>query len=451
MYWVLPAFTMVSFGCPGSPGEEESSASESGETDSEGMTGEEECLPVPQPGLCRDAPLDLDAVAGGEGGFVIEAPIFDISPLGDVNGDGLGDFRLKDFVVFSEPEPDSVPLDPDVLKLRGFQVVSLLDGALKPSAAGDVNGDGLDDLMVSSPTGARSWIVFGKEDVNPVDLDEVSAGLGGYELAGATSNAAARPLGDIDGDGLGDLAVVSENSTEVVVVSGKADGEPLALSDLTPLATISLAARVDAGDLDDDGVVDLAYAEVTDDLPPKVGIISAPDGWTAQPRLHTSVSWSASPGSVPDSTGHFEIRDFNGDGKEDLLVTYAYYASIANWAGRLFPGPLPLGEGAVGESDSWPAGSPFTEAALLDASDEPGVEVVLANYDGVWAGRIAGFAPRLGTFSPEYCSAPWDLFLGSLKNVWLPIDDVDGDGREDLMIADLTEELTIVAIDVCAN
>ncbi len=77
------------------------------------------------------------------------------------------------------------------------------------SGAGDVNGDGLPDLIV----GARgeSYVVFGKAGTTPVNLSDVAAGTGGFVMNGIDvddfSGGSVSGAGDVNGDGLADLIV----------------------------------------------------------------------------------------------------------------------------------------------------------------------------------------------------------------------------------------------------
>ena len=88
------------------------------------------------------------------------------------------------------------------------------------SSAGDVNGDGFDDLIVGArydnPNGGysgASFVVFGKTDGSAVELSDIEsdANSGGFVINGvAGNNQAGRSVssaGDVNGDGFDDLIV----------------------------------------------------------------------------------------------------------------------------------------------------------------------------------------------------------------------------------------------------
>jgi len=86
------------------------------------------------------------------------------------------------------------------------------------SGAGDINGDGLADLIVgaryadpgANSNAGESYVVFGKADGTPVNLTSVVAGNGGYVINGIDPDDTAFRVsgaGDVNGDGVPDLIV----------------------------------------------------------------------------------------------------------------------------------------------------------------------------------------------------------------------------------------------------
>ena len=168
----------------------------------------------------------------------------DIASAGDVNGDGLADFivsskdvadHVKSFVVFGKADTNEINIQTDVIAgNKGFRIgTDPVDPyyQFSVSSAGDVNGDGLSDLIVShranttsddgpNTASGRQFVVFGKADGTNVDLDTVATGVGGfaidnekYQTALSIKGHSTKDLvtvsagGDLNGDGFADLIV----------------------------------------------------------------------------------------------------------------------------------------------------------------------------------------------------------------------------------------------------
>lgn len=222
---------------------------------------------------------------------------------GDVNGDGIDDLlvgspRAKGggsyggsvFVVFGKTAAFSENLAVSALNgTNGFRIDGEASGDEAGSAlsmAGDVNGDGIDDILIgaySTETGGKSagsvYVVYGKDTAtaggfaSPVSLAALNGG-DGFELTGSGdySNVgwSVGGGGDVDGDGFDDIVIGTRDGEVAHVVFGKAGN----FSASTSLSSLGAAERFEitglagasdglgsavaiAGDIDDDGVDDI--------------------------------------------------------------------------------------------------------------------------------------------------------------------------------------------------
>ena len=228
-----------------------------------------------------------------------------VSAAGDVNGDGIDDLiigngRLSSndsYVVFGQISGFSPSLDLSTLDgTNGFEITGDVSDpfvGISVSGAGDVNGDGFDDLIIGSTyadntQGAgASYVVFGTNngfssslDLNTLDGTNgfVINGINAVDRSGSSVSAA----GDVNGDGIDDLIIgaylanrvlppevqLSNASTgESYVVFGRAavpapligdvnqDGEVNFL-DIAPFISIlSSDGFLEEADINEDGVV----------------------------------------------------------------------------------------------------------------------------------------------------------------------------------------------------
>ncbi len=116
---------------------------------------------------------------------------------------------------------------------------------------GDINGDGLADMVISNTSGNYSvtstpvmYVVYGQKTQQPIDLSKVAQGIGGFEITGLSAVGgtywSVAGAGDVNGDGRADLVIGSQQSSPggktnagtVFVVFGKTDTNPVDLSNL---------------------------------------------------------------------------------------------------------------------------------------------------------------------------------------------------------------------------
>ncbi len=328
--------------------------------------------------------IELSAVAASNGGFVIKGECasdqsgLNVSSAGDVNGDGLADLLVgarpsnsstgRTYVVFGTTATSAIELSAVAAGNGGFVIKGQCAGdqsslGLGASNAGDVNGDGLSDLLVGSPlndlsssgtNAGRSYVVFGTTSTNPIDLSVVAAGNGGFVINGACSNSRSGEVlasaGDVNGDGLADLLVgVYFESPHGVSAAGRTYvvfGTSLTNAiNLTAVAAgnggfvingecvqdRSGSSVSSVGDMNGDGLADLLVgASLWDsNLSLEVGSSYVVFGTTGTTAIELSAVAAGNGGFVikgecdSDRSGYSvaSAGDVNGDGLADLLLS----------------------------------------------------------------------------------------------------------------------------------
>ncbi len=247
---------------------------------------------------------DLD----GNNGFIIDGIAegdesgVSVSSAGDFNNDGFDDLIIAAFgadpngvsnagqtyLVFGAAGGFAPSLNLSALDgTNGFAINGIAenDFSSKVSGAGDVNGDGFDDIIIGAfgadPNGnayaGTSYVVFGSDKPSPdsFNLSELN-GTNGFAINGINpgdlSGFSVSDAGDFNGDGFDDLFIgavgADSYAGESYVVFGKPGGfaASIDLDALDPTEGFALngvnandfsGISVSAGDINGDGLSDL--------------------------------------------------------------------------------------------------------------------------------------------------------------------------------------------------
>lgn len=276
--------------------------------------------------------------------------IADYAGLGDVNGDGYNDYGFTELTLNQSAGSVHVHFGgPTGSAVTGFDIAGPTMG-LAVSALGDINGDGLADMMVRG--GANSvwngYVVYDKAGTSQVNVGGAMASSVGYQLyaPGSWPILSAQGIGDVNGDGYNDMFVTTQTSAAVIfggpsgvngpsvnIVSPGAAGFAIDLAtshQTMPGVTQSKLGVSSVGDFNGDGISDfMLMATAPNNTAAEILYIVYGKAGNATVSLNdiNNLGVGGLAISMPSTTtqfnaaqGYHVLGDINGDGFSDIGV-----------------------------------------------------------------------------------------------------------------------------------
>lgn len=229
------------------------------------------------------------------------------------------------------------------------------------SQAGDINNDGLDDVIIGAPDNSSfdevgpgtSYVIFGSREPFNAQFDLTNLnGQNGFVLTGSLENnigSALSNAGDLNGDGIDDLVLGAKNVSEQensdavagYVVYGQANGfdATFDLTDFTDQdgfllqglnADLEVKAVSSAGDVNNDGLNDIIIGADAGIFEEEIAgksyvVFGSPDGFGASinlANLNGDNGFTITAPGADIDTGHAVsgIGDINNDGIDDIIT-----------------------------------------------------------------------------------------------------------------------------------
>ncbi len=383
-----------------------------------------------------------------------------VAALGDLDGDGIGEYLVgvpgdggNGLPRAGRIEIRSGATGAVLADLAGDQAGMQLGYSV--AAAGDLDGDGLPEILAGAPYASGLAVaggllrVYRGADLGLLYEVEGASPMGGFGFAVDGLG------GDVDGDAVPDLvvgapfeAVQGQGQVGNVYVLSGADGSPIHVLP-GPVGHMDWHgnAVAAAGDVDADGTVDLVVGATM--ASPVTG-----DGMEGAAYVYSGATgsllhaWAGEAGGDMLGVSVAGAGDVDGDGHDDVL-------SGAYWTdpnGILGAGALYLYSGRTGEilwagyGSAWGEELGWSVAGLGDVTGDGVPDWItgapLSSEGGLWNGAAYLYSGADGSLAAVFLGEdPGGQFGYALA----PAGDQDGDGLAEFLVASPHTDLGVLA------
>ncbi|WMN10942.1 BspA family leucine-rich repeat surface protein [Marivirga salinae] len=397
----------------------------------------------------------------------------DLQFIGDINNDGLEDIAIssgattvdgldnagKAYIIFGSNDEFDFPFDLSTLNgSNGFVIEGVVEGERRGrevAGPGDINGDGIDDLIIGGAGSYDVKILYGKPSFPSLIESSDIGGSNGFSIEVSKSGSVAK-LGDINGDGINDFIIAtpdSFNGFSACIVFGRSDNFPSEI-DVTYLDGVKGFRTTDfmasgpgdqvgsAGDINNDGINDILIGSRNGFSPERsISYVLFGKNGTFDPLVEIEDVDGSDGFKIDNRDNNFltfvgPIGDVNGDGIDDCFSEN----NIIFGSNDPFPAEMMMadfdGDNGFVVKDMLLCAAPAGDLNFDGIDDfiiaDPNINIVYGTTDG---------------FPSEFDRADIDGTNGFLiddmdhSNVGRPIDggkDFNGDGLDDFIFGEWT-------------